>query len=639
MKSCFLAVSLTLIPVCSLAEVQVASPFGDHMVLQREQGVPVWGRAAVGERVQVDFAGQSASAKADSEGEWKVELAPMTASVEARELVVTGSATREAIVFKDVLVGDVWLCGGQSNMERQLGPRGGQKDIIGWQEEAAAAAYPMIRELYVKQSRDLRPQEEVEAHWRVCTPESVTDFTAVGYFFARDVHLAAGVPVGIIHSSWGGTPAEAWTSLEGMSLFPGYVDQAKAQLEFAGDPDEIKRKYEEKLELWFRENDGSDPLALLSSPKSEWARMSLPAMWEDAGYPGVDGICWFRKSVVLPPALRGKDLLLELGAIDDIDTTWVNGSLLGSTTGWQTPREYRIPSSLTAEGEIAILVRVLDTGGGGGIWNAQQPLRISQAGNAGISLDLAGVWESRFTLQLGQGPWPPQDLSQNPGAPTVLFNAMIAPLVPYALRGFVFYQGEANAGKAAEYERLLPALIADWRDHWGAPNLPFLYVQIAPYEGMPPEIREAQRLAEKATENTAMVVTIDVGDATDIHPANKEPVGQRLALAARALSYGEEIVYSGPVFESWRAKGKTARIRFSSTGSGLLAKGGELYGFEVAGRDGAFHAAKATIEDDEVVLRSKQVSLVKAVRYGWANVAEGNLFNKEGLPASPFKAE
>ncbi len=636
----FPAFILSSIAFASLlsAKVEIASPFGDHMVLQREAPVPIWGRADVGETVSITFAGQSLQTEADKDGKWSVSLQPLEASFDGRQLRVAGSLTDTDIVFEDVLVGDVWLCGGQSNMERQLGPRPGQKEIIGWQSEAASADYPLIRELYVQQSKALQPQQEVNAFWRVCSPETVVDFTAVGYFFARDLHKAIEVPVGIIHSSWGGTPAEAWTSLEGLSDFPGYVEQAKAQLEFAGNPEKGKSDFQAKLAQWFEENDPVDPNDLLKSSASEWGSMSLPVLWEDAGYPGVDGICWFRKSVKLPKEMKGKDLFLELGAIDDMDTTWVNGELLGSTSGYIAQREYEVPASLTKKGEIVILVRALDWGGGGGIWDAGSPLRISAKGDAENVLDLSGEWESKFTLELGNGPWPPRDVTDSSGAPSVLYNGMIAPLFPYALRGFTFYQGEANAGNPAEYERLLPALIQDWRNKWGGADLPFLFVQIAPYEGMPPEIREAQRLAQKATNNTAMVVTIDVGDATDIHPANKKPVGARLALAARALEYGEALVYSGPEFESWQSKGQEARILFSNTSNGLVAPGGELYGFEMAGEDGVFHVAKARIEGDEVVLTARGVSEAKAIRYGWANVAAGNLFNSEGLPASPFKA-
>lgn len=624
------------------AEIRLGSPFGDYMVLQRGKPVPVWGWAAPGEKIGVSFGGQEREADADRNGRWQVTLATMEASAEPRDLHVWSRHTGEAIALKRVLVGEVWLCGGQSNMERQLGPRSGQKEIVNWKEEARTADYPLIRELYVEQTRSLQPQETVSAHWRVCTPESVIDFTAVGFFFARALHEHLGVPVGIIHSSWGGTPAEAWTSEEGLSAFPGYVDQVERLRAFASDPEGANRAYEKDLSAWYVKNDPGTQGELWKAGAADsvsWEPMELPAMWEDSGYSGVDGVGWFRKQVELPKKWRGKELFLELGAIDDVDTTWVNGYKVGTTSGWQTPREYRVGVEQTVSGTLTIMVRVLDTGGGGGIWNKDTPLRISLADGSGSPIALGGAWDFHLSKQLGGGSWPPQNVADSPGAPTVMYNAMIAPLVPYAMRGVTFYQGEANAGKAKEYERLLPALIENWRTLWGEEPLPFLYVQIAPFEGQPPEIREAQRLAELATINTAMVVTIDVGDAKDIHPTNKRPVGERLALAARALAYDETVTYRGPVFAGWQAQGNVARIGFMSTGETLVAKGGDLYGFEVAGEDGTFHEATARIEGMSVLLESPEVAKPTAVRYGWANVASGNLFNEAGLPASPFRSE
>ncbi|MBC2608065.1 sialate O-acetylesterase [Pelagicoccus albus] len=635
MKTSLALLSIALSVVSAQAEIEVASPFGSHMVLQREASVPVWGTADAGETVEVTFAGQTVSATADSAGAWNVSLEDLKTSAEGRELTVSGSSSGESIVFEDVLVGEVWLCGGQSNMERQLGPRPGQKEIVGWESEAAAANYPLVRELYVKQARSLTPLTEADAEWRVCTPETVVDFTAVGYFFARDLYQSLGVPVGIIHSSWGGTPAEAWTSREGLAEFPYFIEQVNDQLEFAGDPEVGQSKYLAKLEKWFEANDSLKVKDALEGSGIEWEPMTLPTMWEDAGYNGVDGICWFQKSFDLPKDFRGKDLLLELGAIDDSDTTWVNGHLVGAMSGWNTPREYVVSAKILKKGENVITVRALDTGGGGGIWNADEPLQISINGKSGSALDLKGEWKSHFSTVFDQGPRPPQDLSQSPGAPTVLFNAMIAPIAPYAVKGFTFYQGEANAGAAKVYESLLPALISDWRKQWSDEELPFLFVQIAPYEGMPPEIREAQRQALLATENTAMAVTIDIGDATDIHPAQKEPVGERLALAARALAYGEDLVYSGPEFQSWKADGSEARLTFDAHGD-LVAPGGKLIGFEMAGEDGEFYPASAQIDGSSVVLKSDSVEKPTEVRYGWANVAKGNLFNDAGLPASPF---
>jgi sialate O-acetylesterase len=629
------------------AELKLASPFGDHMVLQRGKPVPVWGWANPGDSVTVEFAGQKKSATADGAGEWRVALDPLEACAEARELAVSSVDRKSQIEnrkFRNVLVGEVWLCGGQSNMERQLGPREGQLPIVNWEAETAAANHPLIRQLYVTQSRALTPQETVPASWTVCSPETVVDFTAVGYFFARDLHAALGVPVGIIHSSWGGTPAEAWTSREGLAGFPEFAATLDLLRDSAEHLDDVKRLYSEKLEAWYGVNDpgsaGDSPWNASTLNTNDWESMNVPVLWETlAGREHFDGIAWFRRSFDVPAEWSGRDLELHLGAIDDVDTTWVNGTEVGSMSWYSTPRVYRVPASLLKPTGNVIAIRVLDTGGGGGLWDPRHPLAIAPTDGAGQPASLNGPWLVKFSTPLDSKNRPPADVNQSPSAPTVLFNAMIAPLVPYAIRGATFYQGEANAERATQYRTLLPAMIGDWRRLWSEGDFPFLFVQIAPYNGQPPEIREAQLLAWQSTRNTAMVVTIDVGDAEDIHPTNKEPVGERLALAARAIAYGESLEYSGPVFDSMNLERGRAVLGFTHLGGGLIAPGGTLVGFTIAGADGVFHPANARIEGDTVVVSSPDVTNVSAIRYGWENVAHGNLFNRAGLPASPFRTD
>ncbi|EDY84786.1 conserved domain protein [Verrucomicrobiia bacterium DG1235] len=633
---------ITCFTASLFGDVQLASPFGEHMVLQRDRAVPIWGKAEPGERVTVSFASEEVSTTAAADGSWKVELKPMAASASPRVLTVSGSLTPDPIELKDVLVGEVWLCGGQSNMERQLGPRPPQKPIVGWKEAAAGAHFPLIRELYVKQTRSEKPERSVAASWSICSPETVRDFSAVGYFFARNLHKTLGVPVGIIHSSWGGTPAEAWTSHEGLDTFPEFQSILEGMERFAGDPEGAKQFHAEELARWYGVNDPGSSQEDWSAEildTSDWVEMELPNLWEDVGYEGVDGVAWFRKTFDLPASWVGKEVELRLCAVDDADTTWINGVRVGATESWNAPRVYRVPASVLRAGENLISVRVLDTGGGGGIWNLDQPFELALAGSPSETVPLAGRWLSRFSVRLGGGNWPPVDVSQSAGAPTVLYNAMIAPLVPFALRGVAFYQGEANAGQPEQYRRLLPALIEDWRRQWNQGAFPFLFVQIAPFEGMPPEIREAQLFANEETENTAMIVTIDVGDAEDIHPAEKAPVGERLAIAARALAYGESIEYSGPVFDSMEVEGSQAVLQFTHLGGGLVAKDGPLYGFVLAGKDGIFYKADAKIEGDSLLLTSPSVLAPVAARYAWKNVASGNLFNAAGLPASPFRTD
>ncbi len=635
--------ALLLIASPLAADVKLASPFGDHMVLQQGCPVPVWGTAAAGEKVTVEFAGQSNSVVAGTDGRWRIDLKKLKASAESRRFTVTGGATPSPLVLNDVLVGEVWLCGGQSNMERQLGLRSGQKPIIGWEHEVAAANHPLIRQFYVAQHSSLTPQATTDGSWTVCSPATAVDFTAVGYFFARDLHAALGVPVGIIHSSIGGTPAEAWTSREGLAGFPEFtvvIDQAR---QGSAEPQRMHQEYLEKLNAWFVANDPGSGVHPWSAPGQEtggWETMILPTLWEDAGHPDWDGVAWFHKTFDLPAAWAGRDLELHLSAVDDIDTTWVNGTEVGTTTYYNTPRTYRVPAAALKATGNEIMVRVLDTGGGGGIWEPHLRFDIAPTDGNGTPLPLAGPWKVRFSVSLTDVPRPPLDASATGvGAPAVLYNAMIAPLIPYAIRGATFYQGEANAGQATQYRTLLPALITDWRQRWGLGDFPFLFVQIAPFNGQPPEIREAQLLAWQATKNTAMIVTIDVGDAADIHPANKAPVGARLALAARVLAYGEPREYSGPVFQKLVVGDGRAVLQFTHLGGGLVAPGGQLNGFTVAGADRVFHPAQAAIAGDTVVVSAPEVAQPAAVRYGWANVAAGNLFNAAGLPASPFRTD
>ncbi len=630
------------------AALQLGSPFSDHMVLQRGGPVPVWGTTAPGGEVLVSFANQQKSARADSVGRWRVNLDPLTANATPRTLVATarkGADAGQKIEVADVLVGEVWLCGGQSNMERQLGPRPPQKDIIGAAEAAAAADYPLVRQLYVKQSTQAAPQTAATMSWTVCTPRAALDFTAVGFFFARDLHLKLGVPVGIINSTWGGTPAEAWTSVEGLKDFPEFQGDLDNLAAAAADPEGARVAIRARADEWYRIHDtGSSPEAPWTAPAlntDAWQPVTMPATWETLGRSDFDGVTWLRHTFDLPDSWQGGDVELHLGLIDDADTTWVNGREVGRTEAWDALRIYRVPgSALKKQGNI-LAVRVLDSGGGGGFfsWDPNQPYEIRALDGAFSPVSLRGPWLARFATELWGAGGPPPSLRQGPGVPTVLYNGMIAPVAPYALRGFTFYQGEANAGRHQQYRKLLPAMITDWRHQWGDPSLPFLFVQVAPFKHLDAFIREAQFLAWQETPRTAMAVTIDCGDAEDIHPADKAPVGARLALAARALAYGESIEYSGPVFSRLETRSGRAVLGFKHLGGGLVAKDGPLVGFTVAGADGVFHPAEAGIVGDTVEVSSINVKQPKHVRYGWANVASGNLFNRAGLPASPFRSD
>jgi sialate O-acetylesterase len=612
--------------------------FVDNAVLQQGVSVPIWGTADPNEKVTVEFAGQTVAATADPRGKWLVRLAPLKVG-EPRTLKISG---RNKIELKNVLVGEVWVCSGQSNMERQLGLRAGQPPILNWKKEVAAADFPHIRHFGVAQTKSFTPLSNVQGNWEVCSPETVSNFTAVGYFFGRDLHRARQVPIGLIHSSWGGTPAEAWTSESTLNAMPDFAEPLAQIKSYIADPALNQRRIREKQNAWFAKVDPGSQAnwSRADLEVSDWKTMTLPNAWEAEGYPGFDGVFWFRRNFDLPANWNGGDVELHLGAIDDDETTWVNGIEAGATIGWNVPRVYRIPASVLKPSGNVIAVRVLDSAAGGGIWGGDDAMRVvvNPAGETNI-VSLAGQWFCKPGVSLRVSGWPPTDFAQSASAPSVLYNGMIAPLLPYAIRGVIWYQGESNVGRERQYRKLFPAMIEDWRRAWGQGSFPFLFVQIAPYNSMTPEIREAQLLAWKDTPDTAMVVTLDCGDANDIHPANKEPVGVRLALAARAIAYQEKVDYSGPILKNWIFKSGTAVLHFNHSAGGLAATGGALGGFTIAGADKVFHPAKAEIQGETVVVHAPEVSEPVAVRYAWANVPEGNLFNRAGLPASPFRTD
>ena len=619
------------------AEVTPNTLFSDHAVLQRDTNIPVWGSASENEDVSVRFAGQTVTTTA-RDGKWMVSLEPVPAG---GPYIMIIAGKNNTVKCRDVLVGDVWVCSGQSNMERQLGPRPGQKPIVNWQQEAAAANYPKIRQFKVPNLTSTRPVDTADAVWSVCSPETVVDFSAVGYFFARDLYQAVDVPIGILFSSWGGTVAEAWTSAETLKTMPDFASAvSRIEQESAQDESRLIAVYEIKIAVWYAENDpGSNPQAPWSEADMDtqaWESMNLPVNWEQASLPDFDGVVWFQKTIDLPENWTDRKAVLSLGPIDDQDTTWVNGVKVGSMDNWQLPRTYPIPANLLKAGRNVITVRVLDTAGGGGIFGRPEQLVLkSQSGD----ISLAGPWKYKATVKLDRSSDVPRRPGSNPNVPTLLYNGMIAPLQPFVIRGVTWYQGESNNDRARQYRTLFPKMIQDWRRTWGQGDFPFLFVQIAPYRDMSPEIREAQFLTLDKVKNTAMVVITDAGDANDIHPAHKQPVGARLALAARALSYGESIEYSGPLYKSMSVEGNQIVLSFSHTGTGLMALDGPLRGFVIAGRDKKFVPAEARIVGSTVHVWNDSIEKPVAARYGWSDVPDVNLYNKEGLPASPFRTD
>jgi sialate O-acetylesterase len=634
------------------ADVRVPSVIGDNMVLQQGRQARVWGWAAPGERVTVSFRGEKATADADARGRWEVFVGPHKAGGPF-ELSVAG---RNTLTFRNVLVGEVWVCSGQSNMEWPLvNAQDGAK-------ESAAADYPLIHLFTVTKKTSADPLDNVEGRWVVTTPKEAAQFSAVGYFFGRELFQRLKVPVGLIHTSWGGTPAEAWTSRAVLAADPTLKPILERYDRQLLDLPRLQREYEAAQAEWARkymtEDSGNkgEP-AGYAKPEydvASWKRMRLPQLWESAGL-DVDGVIWFRREVEVPASWAGKDLTLKLGAIDDFDTTYFDGERVGSTgadtpNSWMARREYRIPGSLVRAGRNTLAVRVYDRMGGGGFGGGEMSLAPAGAAKAEV-LPLDGEWlykeeATQPSRRIDWGSQPQAPGPANPYSPVVLYNAMLAPLFPYAIRGAVWYQGEANAGRAYQYRTLFPSMIRDWRAAWGEGDFPFYFVQLANWKARPvdsidsewAELREAQALTLKAP-HTGMAVTIDIGNPDDIHPRNKLDVGQRLARWALADTYGMKIEKSGPLYDSYKVEGDKVRVSFTHAGGLKTRDGAAPTSFYVAGADRKFVPAEARVEQGSVVVWGKGVPAPVAVRYAWADNPAANLYNSDGLPASPFRTD
>jgi sialate O-acetylesterase len=556
------------------------------------------------------------------------------------------------VTLRDVLVGDVWLASGQSNMEMGL------TQVEHAEEEVARADHPLMRLFAVPKVAAVGPRATVDARWVVCDPKTVAaggwgGFSAVAYFFGRRLNSELNVPIGLIHSSWGGTAAEGWVSPEALSTLQEFLPAVRNLERTWADSKKSPADLDRQMDGWWSDNDpGSAAGRTWADPSfdvSDWKRMRLPQFWEDAGLPGYDGVVWFRRTFELPREWAGRDLRLRLGPVDDRDTTYVNGVRVGSLSQWDAPRAYRVAASLLKPGLNTIAVRVLDTGVGGGIYGKPGEMRIGPEGDGAAAIPLDGEWSYRASVALGEMKTPPPAQGGNDfSVPVIRYNGMLAPLLPFAIRGAIWYQGETNVGRAAQYERLLPLLIRDWRARFGVGDFPFLIVQLANYLERRAEpadsewarLREAQLHVSQTVPHSGLAVTIDIGDAKDIHPKNKRDVGERLALAALAQVYGRRLESSGPIYRRMKVEGGRVRVAFDHAGGGLVAKGGGgLKGFAVAGEDGHFVRAETEIRGSEVLVWSPQVKRPAAVRYGWADNPECNLYNRAGLPASPFRTD
>jgi sialate O-acetylesterase len=631
---------LLLLPQTVFCDVRLPALISDGMMLQREADVKIWGWANEGEKVKVNFNGKTYHTSTGPDGKWGVVLSelkpggPFSMKIEADN----------HITLRDIMIGDVWICSGQSNMELSM-----DRVKYRYPDVIANSDNPAIRQFIVPDAYDFKqPQGDLESgHWVSVNPESILNFTAVGFFFAKELYENYSVPIGLINTSLGGSPAQAWLSEEALREFPEYL---KTAMKFRDDAyvQKIIEKDNAVSEEWYNRiqqidaglKKGETPWFDKAYNASEWATMDVPGYWADHELGPVNGVVWFKKEIDVPASMTGNPAKLWLGRIVDADTTYVNGEVVGTVSYKYPPRIYDIPSNLLKAGLNNITIRIISNSDRGGFF-PDKPYKLSTKEQ---TIDLKGPWQYRLGAVME--PLPGKTFIQ--WKPLGLYNAMIAPLLNYKIKGVIWYQGESNTVRPYEYHKLFSALIADWRAKWNQGDFPFLYVQLAnfmeaqdiPCESDWAELREAQ-LRTLSVPNTAMAVTIDIGEWNDIHPLNKEDVGKRLALAAKKLAYGdEEVVYSGPIYKSMKKDGNKVILSFTNTGSGLITKGGdELKHFAIAGTDREFVWAKAKIEGRKVIVWNDDIPTPVAVRYGWADNPEGaNLYNKEGLPASPFRA-
>jgi len=622
--------------------------FSNNMVLQQQQDIPVWGTAEPGGEVVVKFDGKEKKGIVGDDGKWQVNLPPVSAGG-PYQLIINGEQTQ---VIENVLVGEVWICSGQSNMEMAVSASWGQIDND--KDEVANANYPDIRLFIVDKKMAETPQENLESDgWKECSPESVPEFSAVAYFFGRHLQSELNVPIGLIETAWGGTLVEAWTSKKTLEQFPEFTDLVESlTLDTSTDEEKtaaIKKRSNEwpdKIEQILKDKgtfDNGFQNADFNTDK--WKTMKLPTTWEQAGLE-YDGVVWFSKSVNIPKSWKGQDLVLSLGKINDYDITWFNGVKIGRGTDVSELREYKIPSSLVNTGANKIVVEVLDIGNNGGIYGPAKKMNLSAKED---SISLVGNWKYNMDpVQIDVSKLPEKP-TVNSGAnrPTVLYNAMINPIIPYGIKGAIWYQGESNAERAYQYRTLFKSFINDWRREWNIGDFPFIFVQLANFKDVKEqpgddswaELREAQTMALELP-NTGMAVTIDIGDAKDIHPKNKQDVGKRLALNALAKVYDKDIPFSGPMYASMKVEGNKINLKFTNTDGGLKIKNAsELKGFAIAGADKKFVWAKAEIKGDEIIVWNAKIKKPVAVRYAWASNPVCNLYNGAGLPASPFRTD
>lgn len=641
MRKSILFFLLCLVSFSTEARVRLPRLISDGMVLQRNADIRIWGWAAANERVEVGFQGKVYEATADENGSWSVELSGLKAGGPHRMDIRASNY----ITIKDILIGDVWVCSGQSQMDISM-----ERVSPLYEDEIKKAGNPNIRYFQVPTVYDFnRPRQDLqEGKWKSVGQDNILSISAIAWFFAEELYRTYQVPIGIIRSSLGGSPAEAWISEDALREFPEHYREAQ-KFKDSTLIEQIEQTAREETAAWYRTLNETDegykdpgmPWYKPQTDVSGWPLMKVPGYWANGELGAVNGVVWFRKDIDLPADMAGKPARLNLGRLVDADSVFVNGVFVGSVGYQYPPRRYEIPEGLLKAGENTLVVRLISQNGEGG-FVPDKPYELLIEDH---KIDLKGDWH--YHLGAKMPPMPAHPVVR--WKPAGLFNGMIAPLTHLAIKGVIWYQGESNTGRPREYRKLFPALINNWRDKWGQGDFPFLYVQLHNYlepldhptESYWALTREAQAQA-LSLPNTGMAVAIDLGEWNDVHPLNKKDVAKRLALVALKTAYHEPgIVYSGPQFQSMKIQGGKIILSFTHTGGGLIVKGGGgLKHFAISGKDRQFVWAKARIDGDKVIVWNEAIKHPVAVRYAWADNPEGaNLYNAEGLPAAPSRTD
>lgn len=626
------------------AEVTLPAYLSDNMVVQQKSVLIIKGKSSRSGTLSVSVGWSKKATQTVIQPDGKFEVSVPTPKAGGPYDVTVSDG--DELTLKNVLVGEVWFCSGQSNMEMPVKGWGKVKD---YEQELAAANYPQIRLLQSKRVTSLVPTDEVQLSgdgWAVCSPASVENFSAVAYFYARKLYQELKVPIGVIDSSWGGTPAEAWTSASTLSHVVEHQLNARAILEANGNRETLVRKHQQDVIDWQKAFDNADAGMAGSEPRwvtaeqggDDWKTMTLPNAWEWCGLNNFDGIVWFQKVVDLPERWIGKELTLKVGKVDDMDITWFNGQKVGETDGYWIVREYKVPAEWVSAGKAVITVKVKDGGGLGGICGDQSDLSIGIGDDV---ISLAGEWKWHIGVALDDLPYRAIH-PDHQNYPANLYNAMVYPFRDFRIKGVIWYQGEENASRWRGYTPLFQALIHDWRLTWRNDAMPFYFVQLAGWQDeavVQPNsswayLREAQANALQL-EHTGMALAIDIGEPYDIHPKNKQEVGRRLALAALADTYGKGH-YQVPQCVSHRTQGNRMILTFNQP---ITIEGEQARGLVIAGPDMEFYPAQATIQGRHVEVWAPQVTMPVAVRYAWANCPVNNLRGVDNLPVAPFRTD